>query len=230
VPVSPAVEPRHNAGALEHVMSEPPGSSPAPTQVIPVADLREYFSGALDSALAHQRLSVDGQTQHYVVNLLTLFSRADALYEQTAEGAKLRPLVVMLTQALEAPTEAERQRALQRMGDVSLFVAGFFARSFARKLIDIDYHISMGGNAYRSLAHSMARGRRAVLGNVFAELATKFQPLVDALNEISETAYQHSQRDLLRLYEMWVKTGSPRAHRILRQLGVTPGPGSLVQH
>jgi len=26
-----------------------------------------------------------------------------------------------------------RQRGLQRLGDVSLFIAGFFARSFARK-------------------------------------------------------------------------------------------------
>jgi hypothetical protein len=201
-------------------------------QVLPVANLREYFRDALDAALTHQHVAVEAQTQHYVVNLLTLFARSEALYDQTPDGARIKPLVVMLTEALQAPTEHERQAALQRMGDVSLFIAGFFAPSFARKIIDIDYHIAMGGRAYGTLAHSLGRGRRAVLGTVFAELAGKFQPMVDALNEISETAYRHSQRDVLRLYELWLKTGSERARRLLQGLGVTAAPAarSAFQH
>lgn len=201
-------------------------------QVVAVANLREYFRDALDAALTHQQVAVEAQTQHYVVNLLTLFARSEVLYDQTPDGARIKPLVVMLTEALQAPTETERQAALQRMGDVSLFIAGFFAPSFARKIIDIDYHIAMGGRAYGTLAQSLGRGRRAVLGTVFAELAGKFQPLVDALNEISETAYRHSQRDVLRLYELWIKTGSARARRLLQGLGVTAAPGarSAYQH
>jgi hypothetical protein len=31
---------------------------------------------------------------------------------------------------------------------------------------------------------------------------------------------RHSDRDVLRLYEIWLKTGSRRAHGLLRQLGV----------
>jgi hypothetical protein len=124
---------------------------------------------------------------------------------------------------LEAPTAAARQRCLQRLGDVSLLIAGFFARSFARKLIDIDYHIAMGGNAYSSLADTMNRtssGR--CVASVYAQLAQKFQRLVDALNEVSDMSYRHSDADILRLYEIWMKTGSPRAHGLLRQLGVQP--------
>ena len=34
--------------------------------------------------------------------LLTLFSRSEALYEKTSEGSRLKPLVVMLSEALEA--------------------------------------------------------------------------------------------------------------------------------
>jgi hypothetical protein len=55
---------------------------------------------------------------------------------------------------------------------------------------------------------------------VFAELAAKFQRFVDALNEVSEMSYRHSDRDVLRLYEIWLKTGSRRAYGLLRQLGV----------
>jgi hypothetical protein len=192
------------------------------SRVVPVANLREFFHDALHGALERQHLAVEDQTEHYVVNLLTLFARSEALYDQTPDGARMKPLVVMLTEALEAPSTVDRHRGLQRLGDVSLFIAGFFAQSFARKLIDIDYHIAMGGRAYSTLADALARTRSRVLGQVFAELAEKFQPMVDALNEISETAYKHSDRDILRLYEIWMKTGSQRSFEILKRLGVNP--------
>ncbi len=191
-------------------------------QIVPVSNLREFFRDALHGALEKQRVAVEDQTEHYVVNLLTLFSRSEALFDRTPEGVRLKPLVVLLTEALEAPSPGDRQRGLQRLGDVSLFIAGFFAQSFARKLIDIDYHIAMGGRAYASLAESLTRSRSRVLGQVFAELSEKFQPMVDALNEVSETSYQHSDRDILRQYEIWMKTGSRRAFEILKRLGVDP--------
>jgi hypothetical protein len=192
------------------------------TRVVPVANLREFFKDELHGALEKQQLAVEDQTEHYVVNLLTLFSRSEALYEQTSEGPRLKPLVVMLSEALEARSAEDRNRGLQRLGDVSLFIAGFFAQSFARKLIDIDYHIAMGGRAYATLAEALSRGRSRVLGNVFGELAEKFQPMVDALNEVSETSYAHSDKDILRLYEIWLKTGSRRCYDVLKRLGVDP--------
>jgi hypothetical protein len=191
--------------------------------LVAVSSLREFFRDAFHAASEHQRLDIDEQAEQYVVNLLTVFSRADVLYEKTAEGLRIKPLAHMLADALEAPTAQARQRSLQRLGDVSLFVAGFFARSFARKLIDIDYHIAMGGNAYSSLADTMQRslsGRN--IASIYVQLAQKFQRLVDALNEISEMSYQHTDADILRLYEMWMKTGSPRAHGLLNKLGVQP--------
>jgi len=200
------------------------------SRVLKVANLREYFHDALQAALAHQHLSVEDQTEHYVVNLLTLFSRSEQLYEQTPNGVRIKPLVQMLSEAFEAPTALERERGLQRLGDVSLFIAGFFAHSFARKLVDIDYHIAMGGRAYGTLAGGLCRGRRQVLGRVFAELASKFQPLVDALGEISDAARRYSQADVLRLYEIWLKTGSPRARHLLRGLGVEATPVPLAQN
>lgn len=192
------------------------------SRVVPVANLREFFKDTLHGALVKQHVAVEDQTEHYVVNLLTLFARSEALYESTPEGTRLKPLVVMLGEALEAPRAAERQRALQRLGDVSLFIAGFFAGSFAAKLIDIDYHIAMGGQAYGTLAHTVAGSRGRALAAVFAELSRKFQPMVDALNEVSETSYAHSARDILRLYEIWLKTGSARCHALLERLGVHP--------
>jgi len=198
--------------------------------LLTVASLREYFHDALHGALMHQHIAVEDQTEQYVVNLLTLFSRSEQLYEQTADGVRLKPLVQMLAEALEAPTAQERERGLQRLGDVSLFIAGFFAHSFARKLIDIDYHIAMGGCAYGTLANRLERGRKHVLGRVYAELAAKFLPLVDALGEISDAARRYTQADILRLYEIWLKTGSPRARGLLQKLGVTATPVALASN
>src|SRR5579862_2644018 len=204
------------------------GSSP--TRVVPVANLREYFKDELHGALEKQQVAVEDQTEHYVVNLLTLFSRSEALYDCTPEGTRLKPLVVMLTEALEAPSSGDRNRNLQRLGDVSLFIAGFFAQSFARKLIDIDYHIAMGGRAYGTLACGLARGRRRVLSQVFGELAEKFLPVVEALWEIADSSRSYTQADVLRLYEIWLKTGSPRARGLLRQLGLEATPVPLAQN
>jgi hypothetical protein len=139
----------------------------------PVASLKEFFRDALHDALTHQHVAVEGETEHYVVNLLTLFSNPDALYErqphEPAPRTGLKPLVVMLGEALEAPTHEARCRGLQRLGDVSLFIAGFFSAGFARKLVDVDYHIAMGGRAYGTLAESCPPSRGRTLRQVFAE-------------------------------------------------------------
>src|SRR3984893_18490849 len=159
--------------------------------LVAVSSLREFFRDAFHAASERQHLDIDEQAEQYVVNLLTMFSRADALYERTPEGLRIKPLARMLADSLESPTAIARQRSLQRLGDVSLFVAGFFARSFARKLIDIDYHIAMGGNAYSSLADTLPRtlsGR--CVAALYAQLARKFQGLVDALNEVSDMSHR----------------------------------------
>lgn len=196
---------------------------PTSPAAIDVRNLQEFFRDSVRDALVRQRVAVDDHTEHYVVNVLTMFARSEALFDQTCEGPRLKPLALMLAEAMAAPSSDQRSRTLQRLGDVSLFVAGFLSHGFARRLVDVDYHIAMGGRAYGTLADSCAPGARGrALASVFAELAAKFQRLVDALNDVSEMSWKQSDRDVLRLYEVWLKTGSPRAHGLLRELGVEP--------
>jgi hypothetical protein len=196
--------------------------------VTPINNLTEFFRDALDQALAHQHVSLDAHTAHYVVSLLTLYSRTEVSHGDTRPGQRWVSLAELLAQAGEARTAAERDATLQRLGDVSLFVAGFFAHGFERRLIDVDYHIAMGGRAYGTLAVTRVDGPRRALCSVFGELARKFQPVVDAIGEISDTARQWSSKDILRLYELWLKTGSNRARELLQQLGVQPAPASVL--
>jgi hypothetical protein len=186
-------------------------------------NLLEFFRDAVHEALVRQHVAVDDHTEHYVVNLLAMFARTEVLFEPTPAGPRLKPLALMLAEAAAAPHGEQRSRTLQRLGDVSLFVAGFLSHGFARRLVDVDYHIAMGGRAYGTLADSCGPGSRGrALAGVFAELAAKFQRLVDALNDVSEMSWRNSDRDVLRLYEVWLRTGSPRAFGLLRELGVSP--------
>jgi hypothetical protein len=187
-----------------------------------VSDVREFFRDALQAALDRQHLHVQDHTEHYIVNLLAMFSHTDALFEPKDGRSQLKPLALLLAEAASATDDRQRFRTLQRLGDVALFIAGFLAGGLARRPVDVDYHIAMGGRAYGTLAQAPCHGPQRVLACVFAELQDKFQPLVDALNEIGEGAARNSPRDLLRLYELWHMTGSPRAHRLLLKLGIRP--------
>lgn len=198
-------------------------------KVIPVANLTEYFRDSLDTVMAKRKLRADDDTAHYVVNLLTGFARSEALYEHTQAGFGLKPLAFMLADAVHAPSEQQRQRSLQRLGDVALFVAGFFSGSLARSLVDVDYYINMGGNAYDSLSQSGGGSLRVrARASIFAELGSKFGDFVDALADIAEQG--RSDHDLLRQYEIWLKTGSDRAATILRSLGVEPNTTAGIDY
>lgn len=188
----------------------------------PVASLREFFKDSVDAAMDRQGVSADAHTAYYVVNLLTLFSRSETLFDRTENGLELKPVARVLADSVDACRSDERNFALQRVGDVSLFIAGFLADGLERRLVDVDYYIYMGGGAYGLLSEQVRGSRRGnAFGSVFAELSQKFQEFVDVLNDIRESAAGR-QSDVLRLYEIWLKTGSRRAARALRALGIEP--------
>lgn len=190
---------------------------------IAVVNLREFFHDSVQQALNHQHVDVEAQTECYLVNVLTRFAHADEFFDVNESGRTLKPLACMLSDAISTNDVEQQRKTLQRMGDVSLFMSGFFAHSFARKLVDVDYHIAMGGRAYSALADSWrGRTRGAVFAALFTELAAKFQRLVDVLNEVADMAKPANDQDVLRLYEIWLKTGSPRARQQLDRCGVIP--------
>ncbi len=154
-----------------------------------------------------------------------LYSRTEVSHADLRPGQRWVSLAELLSRAGAAGSSLEREVLLQRLGDISLFLAGFFARGFERRLVDVDYHIAMGGRAYGTLAAAPIRGPRRTLCAVFGELARNFQPVVDAIAEISDMAHVWGPTDVLRLYELWLKTGSRRAQRLLRQLGRGTGAG-----
>jgi hypothetical protein len=184
--------------------------------------LQEFFKDSVADAMAKQGVAADDHTAYYVVNLLTLFARQESLYDQGRPGPGIQPLALLLAAAAESPSRETRNALLRRVGDTSLFVAGFLGDGFARKLVDIDYYIDMGGAAYGRLSDNV-RGTHEgrAFGIVFTELAEKFGDFVDVLAEIRDSG-KGAAIDVLRLYEVWLRTRSRRAARLLREQGLEP--------
>jgi len=192
-------------------------------RVLTEVDARSFFQDAVQSAMANQQVHARQETLCYIVNLLTGYIRADQLFETIADGPFIKPLALMYAEALEAPRVSDRDASLKRLGDVALFISGLYSNSLGRSLVDLDYYIQMGGNAYGFLADCgrTARATQA-LKIAFLELSDQFAAFTDVLAEVSETGRLNNSIDIMRLYEIWQATGSRRIALKLRSLGIEP--------
>jgi hypothetical protein len=172
----------------------------------------EYFRDLVEAAMQNQNVSAHELTSFYVVNLLTAFVHV----ETSPAAGDDEPLGVGLARALQTAGLAQRA-GLRKVGDLSLFISGFFSDSLNRRLVDIDYYIQLGECAYGSLAR-----RDEALGDVFDELSEKFTAFVDILGEVSERTALTSNADVLRLYEKWMRTRSRRSGDLLAARGIVP--------
>lgn len=199
------------------------------SSLITTRSVREYFCDALTTAARNQDVALHESTCAYVTNLLTTYCHTTALAPVSDDGRHHKALAQLYAEALAADGLEQRSQALQRLGDIALFIAGIFTDSLSRKLVDVDYYIGMGETAYGSLHETMQRRRdRFARAELFEELQLKFVVLVDLLSEISETSGLKSNANTLRAYEIWMRTGSERARRQLARSGIVPIVGSAA--
>lgn len=187
-----------------------------------VTEPREFFYQQITQALQELRVSAIPETEFYLVNLLNQFMSADNLYARDAQGhTKEEPLAVMLKEALETPASSHQRVMFRHVGDISLYTAGYFQESLHRKSAPIDYYITLGGQAYQHVARREDLGARQ---KMFEELAAKFAEFVDVLSRVGEKTnfLAKNERDLLRVYEIWLKTKSERAAKALQEAGISP--------
>lgn len=179
----------------------------------------EYFHGAIKGAATSLKVKVSEHAQSYLVNLLSHFISSDNFFPQGNAGQPVETLTEQLAHALEEEARSKRLLRLKQLGDFSLYVSGFFSNSLNKKLVDVDYYIGMGETAYGNVARLEGKAARSEL---FLELSDKFPDLVELLGQISEEAgfMLKDDKDLLRLYDLWQKTGSERLAKILVQAGI----------
>jgi len=178
----------------------------------------EFFHEVVTDALAVVDLDASEPASWYLVGLLGEMTRVRLTDEPL--GPKL---------AQPGADAGERVKTLKQVGDQSLYVAGFFAESLTRSLVDVDYYVGIGQNAYAQLARAFGTqprspgGAQKTLTEVYEELAEKFPRFVDVLAAVRKRtaiAELTATPDVVRLYEIWLKTREEWIEKKLRALGV----------
>lgn len=197
-------------------------------RVILSNDLSDFFRTEVVTARSECGVAMSDLTEYYIVNLLCEFSKRDGV--TAAPGSE--PLAMMYKRALEADL-AERAALLKNLGDVALYVAGFFTDFIEKSLVDVDYYISMGGNAYSNLSGIVGNQRHGeTFAELYGQLSMKFTDLVDVLNQIAERSSNKSvtDADLLKLYDRWARTGSERLRKVLLERGLITSEGLPTEY
>jgi hypothetical protein len=161
----------------------------------------EYFKSLVEPALSRQHLRPSELTSYYLVDLLCRFVQPERRIPFHDDPSQ--PLAFRLARALDSGGMEQRQR-LRNLGDFSLFTSGFFSDSLRRRVVQVDYYVSMGEYAYGSLS----RRDTDAFGEVFGELARKFVAYMDVLSDVSERTGS-TRPDTLRKYEQLLRTGTP---------------------
>lgn len=176
---------------------------------------REFFSELIDEAKQSRNLKLDFLVKEYLVSLLNQYipvSNFSLSFDQKSN--------VMLAEVLLRASLTEKNEKigiLKKLGDMSLYVSGFFGDSLKRKIIDVDYYAEIGGSAYSSLAHEVDDEDLAF---IYDEFSQKFLEFVDLLTLISQKSMVQTNTDLLRLYDRYISTGSKLAKEQLIENGL----------
>ncbi len=188
------------------------------SQLVTAPSLKEFFKALLEEVIRRQKIAVAETTEFYLVNLLAEFACTDNLFSQGEDGRKEQePLAMLYHRSLQQQRD-ERIRTLRRLGDVSLYQAGFFSGALREGPVGQDYYIQMGGAAYGQVADlAPATG----FASVYRELCAKFRALVDVLEEIAARGLvQNGPSGALKVYESWVRTGNDRLEQVLVDAGM----------
>ena len=183
------------------------------------ASVDEFFHEVVTDALSAVDLEASQPASWYLVGLLGDFTKARLTDEPL--GLKL---------ATPAEDAGERVRNLKQVGDTSLYVAGFFAESLSRSLVDVEYYVGIGQSAYAQLARSLAASKS--IGEVYEELAEKFPQFVDVLAEVrkrTHLAELNQTTDVGKLYEIWLRTRDEWVEKKLKAAGLLVDLGKGVQ-
>lgn len=168
----------------------------------------------------HERVEQVVQKQGAPVSEPTVYYLSQLLVDQSRVMGEDATLVELRQRALVArPHEAVS--LWKHLGDYALLISGFFRESLRRRQVSPDYYAQMGAGAYQTLRRLLWQPEGGFV-EIFSELSQRFHACVDVLGEVREEVRERSDDDVVRLYEEWLQTGSPRIAERLRQLGVLP--------
>lgn len=182
---------------------------------------RALFADLVRRATDEQAARLSPMAVTYLVELLEARVRAPG--PESGERWECDTLAeALLAARLEQGTT--RARRLRAVGDRTLFVAGFFGDSLRRRGPGEGYYCQIGCAAYDSLSRCLGRGYEQAWSALFHELSQHFQSLVELLGDVGDRTRPDGVDVVLRLYELYLASGSERDRRRLLRRGVPVQP------
>ncbi len=182
-----------------------------------ILDSNKYFYATVEEAFKERRLEGSAHIKTYVVDVLKHYLNIENLYDQEdSSGKKTRKTMAEMYLGANQLAGKKRTETLKKLGDSSLYISGFFSDSFQRKIIDVDYYVDMGRMAFDTLAQDVDEDTFAKL---FKDLSEQFLNLVDVLALISQRAKIMDEENVLRLMDVYSKTGSSLIAETLAEKG-----------
>ena len=144
----------------------------------------EFFRGQVCQAADSLNLKLDDQVEFYLVNLLCDFIHP---FQNEEDGELFeKPLAVLLKEALES-SPGVQLKLLKKLGDTSLYIAGFFQDFFKKKTYPIGYYINMGSSAYQNVSNIFKLEHKdPSFYLMYDDLSNEFENLVDIVSEVAE--------------------------------------------
>ncbi len=190
------------------------------------SDLESFFQTLIDDALKKEQVEATEAAEHYLAGLLADFAKPERLDAEALD----RPLTLLLDEALHTVGH-ERFARLRSLGDGVLYTSGFFAEHLSTRGVEIRYVRALGARAYDSAAAMLRQSAHEGLGapDVFRELADNFALFAEVVGHVADvlqaSSAQSSDRQVLRMYERWARTGSAPLAAALAGRGLTPQRG-----
>lgn len=181
----------------------------------------DFFHEMVEDAFVSRKIRSDLGTKNYIVRLLEFYLSTENLFEkeQYDESGKRKPQTLAEIYLTAVNSELKlRIDLLKKLGDRALYISGFFGDSFSRKLVDVDYYVNMGGNAYYQLSSSLEN--KDPLKKIYTQFSKNFSDYVEVLTYISHKSMVSNNQSLLKLYDNYLRTGSDVAKEKLLEMGI----------
>jgi hypothetical protein len=175
---------------------------------------QDFFNEMLTEAYKKYPLEQEHLVKPYLIKLLNKFIISENLFVEEEGEIKKPTLAFLLKEAYEAPVDIQKNK-FQHLGDVALYISGVFPDSLHRSLVGVDYYIQMGSSAYKQVSYYSKDNL------LFLTLAKQFNNILDLLGEATCLTPQNEDQ-ILKLYELYVITKSPRLLKKLQDLKINP--------
>lgn len=192
--------------------------------IIYESSLAEYFRGQLNQCCVELHPQPQQDTLWYLGDMLARFGNSDQVFSFEEGTLTLRPLALLYSDAMEAPTVRDRQLILRQLGDLALFLGALFPENFSRRGLEKDYLVGMGGAAYSYLSNSSLKQ-----SHVFSELSKAFTRMLELVAEACCKQTFFDAYDVFAMYRRWRKTKSPLLKKQLEAIGITLQDHAWIQ-